>query len=73
MKTIGILGGMGPEASADLFLKILDETAAACDQEHIPMLLDSNTRISDRTAAIPFPAHYPRPQELLPVFLLDGR
>lgn len=52
MKTIGIIGGMGPEASADLFLKILDETQASCDQEHIPMLLDSNTRIPDRTKAI---------------------
>lgn len=62
MKTIGILGGMGPEASADLFLKILYETAAACDQEHIPMLLDSNTRVSDRTAAILSGGPDPRPE-----------
>ncbi len=62
MKTIGILGGMGPEASADLFLKILDETAAVRDQEHIPMLLDSNTRISDRTAAILSGGPDPRPE-----------
>lgn len=52
MKTIGIIGGMGPEATADLFLKILDETDAACDQAHVPVLIDSNTAIADRTAAI---------------------
>lgn len=52
MKTIGIIGGMGPEATADLFLKILNETDAACDQAHVPVLIDSNTAIADRTGAI---------------------
>lgn len=52
MKTIGILGGMGPAATCDLMLKIIGFTAASCDQEHIPMLADVNTRIPDRTAAI---------------------
>ena len=51
-KTIGILGGMGPAATADLMNKIIERTDAACDQEHIPMIIDSNTRIPDRTAAI---------------------
>lgn len=62
MKTIGIIGGMGPEASGDLFLKILHETDASCDQAHIPMLLDSNTRIADRTAAILSGGKDPRPE-----------
>lgn len=51
-KTIGILGGMGPAATADLMNKIIERTDASCDQEHIPMIIDSNTRIPDRTAAI---------------------
>ena len=51
-KTIGILGGMGPAATADLMMKIVNMTDAACDQDHIPMIIDSNTRIPDRTAAI---------------------
>ena len=34
-KTIGILGGMGPLATADLFRKITLLTDAACDNEHI--------------------------------------
>lgn len=62
MKTIGIIGGMGPEASGDLFLKIVHETDADCDQKHIPVLMDSNTRISDRTAAILSGGPDPRPE-----------
>ena len=51
-KTIGIIGGMGPAATADLMKKITDMTEAAADQEHIHLLIDSNTGIPDRTAAI---------------------
>lgn len=51
-KTIGILGGMGPLASADLFEKIIRVTEAKTDGEHIPVFLHSNTAIPDRTAAI---------------------
>ena len=51
-KVIGILGGMGPLATADLFQKITLHTAAACDQEHPRVCIDSNTNIADRTAAL---------------------
>lgn len=51
-KTIGILGGMGPLATADLFKKIIELTEAGCDQEHVHVIIDSNTNIPDRTAAI---------------------
>ncbi|MCL1988423.1 MAG: amino acid racemase [Firmicutes bacterium] len=50
MKTIGIIGGMGPTATADLFQKIIANTAAATDSEHIPIIVDNNTKIPDRTA-----------------------
>ena len=52
MKRIGIIGGMGPMASVDLMKKIILATDAATDQEHIPMLLDNNTQVPDRTKAI---------------------
>ncbi|SHK38312.1 aspartate racemase [Selenomonas ruminantium] len=52
MKTIGIMGGMGPMATVDLMRKIIMATPAACDQEHIPMLVDNNSQIPDRTKAI---------------------
>ena len=51
-KTIGIIGGMGPLATADLFEKIVGHTKAACDQEHLHVVIDSNTNIPDRTAAL---------------------
>lgn len=51
-KTIGILGGMGPMATADLFRKITELTLADTDSAHIRVLIDSNTEIPDRTAAI---------------------
>ena len=51
-KTIGILGGMGPLATADLFRKLTLHTDAASDQEHPRVVIDSNTDIPDRTAAL---------------------
>ena len=50
--TIGIVGGMGPLATCDLFRKIIDATDAASDQEHVRVVIDNNTEIPDRTAAI---------------------
>lgn len=52
MKVIGILGGMGPQATVDLYQKILDSTAASRDQEHIPTLIWSNPGVPDRNLAI---------------------
>ncbi|MBQ2719020.1 MAG: amino acid racemase [Clostridia bacterium] len=51
-KTVGIIGGMGPLATADLFKKIIENTEAESDGEHLRILLDNNTAIPDRTAAI---------------------
>ena len=51
-KTIGILGGMGPLATIDLYKKIVFFTDAEKDQDHIPTIISSNTRIPDRTSAI---------------------
>lgn len=51
-KTIGILGGMGPMATADLFRKIVAMTKADCDNDHIRIYIDDNSAIPDRTAAI---------------------
>ena len=51
-KSIGILGGMGPLATADLFRKIVTMTKAGCDNDHIRIYIDDNASIPDRTAAI---------------------
>lgn len=52
IKTIGILGGMGPLATADLFRKIILRTDASSDRDHIHVFIDSNTSIPDRTEFI---------------------
>jgi aspartate racemase len=49
---IGILGGMGPEATADLFHKIIKNTEATKDQDHLRILVDNNPKIPDRTPAM---------------------
>ena len=51
-KIIGILGGMGPEATIDLLYKIIKFTPAEKDQDHLRIIVDNNPKIPDRTAAI---------------------
>lgn len=52
MKTLGIIGGMGPLATVDLYRRIVLRTKALRDQDHIHVIIDSNTNIPDRTKAI---------------------
>ncbi len=51
-KTVGIMGGMGPAATVDLFRKIVDLTPAESDQEHLHIIIDNNPDVPDRTEAI---------------------
>jgi aspartate racemase len=51
-RMLGILGGMGPEATLDLYRHIISLTPARIDQDHIRVLLYSNPHIPDRTMAI---------------------
>jgi aspartate racemase len=61
MRIIGILGGMGPQATVDLYQKIVNLTPATRDQEHLPVLIWSDPHIPDRTAAILYGGEDPRP------------
>jgi aspartate racemase len=49
---LGILGGMGPAASAEFVTRLIKQTSATCDQEHIPFVLWNEPRIPDRSAAM---------------------
>ena len=49
---LGVLGGMGPQATQVFYQRILDKTDAARDQEHLPTLIWSDTAMPDRTEAI---------------------
>lgn len=51
-KKIGILGGMGPEATARLFSLTIEYTQAGNDADHIPVFINNDTQIPDRTEAI---------------------
>lgn len=47
---VGILGGMGPAATADFYRKLVEATPASRDQEHIPVLMEADPAVPDRTA-----------------------
>jgi aspartate racemase len=49
---IGVLGGMGPAATVDLFAKIIRSTSVHHDQDHLRIIVDNNPRIPDRQRAI---------------------
>jgi aspartate racemase len=66
LKTIGILGGMGPEATADLFHHIIRLTPAATDADHIPIIIYNQPGIPDRSDYILSRGPTPVPQ------LIDG-
>jgi aspartate racemase len=51
-RILGIFGGMGPEATANLYYEIVRLTPAKKDQDHIPTLIFSFPQVPDRTAAI---------------------
>lgn len=51
-KIVGILGGMGPEATIDLMQRILTNTPALDDADHIRCIVDNNPKIPSRVQAI---------------------
>lgn len=59
---LGVLGGIGPLATVDFMGKIIRNTRAACDQDHLELFVHSATKVPDRTDFIlgrgpdPFPA-----------------
>lgn len=52
MKTVGVLGGMGPEATAYFFALLVRNTKASQDGDHVPVIVYSLPQIPDRTRAI---------------------
>jgi aspartate racemase len=52
MKRLGILGGMGPAASAEFVNRLVQQTPASCDQEHVPFVLWNNPQIPDRSTSM---------------------
>jgi aspartate racemase len=63
---IGILGGMGPAATADFYAKLVSTTPGASDQDHLRTVIWSDPTIPDRTEALLGDGPDPTP------WLLDG-
>lgn len=67
--TLGVLGGLGPAASAYFLEMVTEHTKAECDQDHIDLLLSSRASTPDRTAFITGKSD----KNPLPVMIRDAR
>ncbi|MEM1302669.1 MAG: amino acid racemase [Pseudomonadota bacterium] len=52
MRTIGVLGGMGPEATIALMARVVAAVDARDDADHIPLIVDQNTQVPSRIKAL---------------------
>jgi len=51
-KVVGIIGGMGPEATVDLMARVIKATPASDDVDHIRMIVDNNPKVPSRIKAL---------------------
>lgn len=49
-RVIGIIGGMGPEATVDLMRRVIAKIPASDDQDHVHLIVESNPKIPSRIA-----------------------
>jgi aspartate racemase len=68
-KTLGMIGGMGPEATSLLYRTIIDNTAASRDQDHLDIVILSHASMPDRTKAI----ENGEKEHILNLFLRDAK
>jgi aspartate racemase len=47
-RTVGILGGMGPEATVLLMQKVIAAVPARDDADHVPLIVDQNSQVPSR-------------------------
>lgn len=52
MKPVGVLGGMGPEATILLMQKVLNAVPARDDGDHVPLIVHQNPQVPSRIAAL---------------------
>jgi len=51
-KMVGIIGGMGPEATVDLMKRVILATPAHDDIDHVRMIVDNNPQVPSRIKAL---------------------
>jgi aspartate racemase len=69
-KILGVLGGMGPLATVDFLQKLIEETPAHRDQDHVPVIAYSVPQIPERPPAITGNGESPLPHMLAGVHAL---
>ena len=51
-KTVGVIGGLGPDATVDLMRRVIEATPAKDEADHIRMIVDNNPKIPSRIKAL---------------------
>jgi aspartate racemase len=71
VSTIGVLGGMGPEATNRLCALITELTPVSKDQDHIPVITFNNSLIPERVGAIAGKTKSPLPEMIRTARVLE--
>jgi len=51
-RLVGVIGGMGPDATVDFMAKVIEKTPASSDQDHVRMLVEHNPHVPSRQLAM---------------------
>lgn len=51
-QSIGVIGGLGPEATLDFFARVLKRTPAQQDQDHLHLIINNNPKVPNRNEAL---------------------
>ena len=70
--TLGVLGGMGPAATADFLRRLAEVTPAERDQDHIPVILYGDPTTPDRSDAFEHGGEDPLPKLLAGIRFLSA-
>ena len=60
-KLVGVIGGMGPDATVDFMSRVLQQTPASKDQDHVRMVIEHNPHIPSRQRAMSGEGENPGP------------
>jgi aspartate racemase len=60
-RLVGVIGGMGPDATIDFMSKVVEFTPAESDQDHVRLLVDQNPRTPSRQMALNHEGESPGP------------
>ncbi len=71
-KTVGVLGGLGPEATLDFCKRILSNTPANKDQDHLRCIVDNNPKAPNRNHAIAGKGPSPEPSFVSSAKMLEA-